>query len=204
MTLIDKPLEAELRALHGAADRHYHGLSHVEELLRLAAEHRCELMDPEAVVAAIWFHDAVYDSRRADNESRSAALARERLAGRVEPKRLRHIAGMIEATAGHELPDFDDAAALRDAALFLDMDLSILGASPDIFDAYEAAVRREYGWVPDADWQTGRSKVLRRFLSREHIFHTHIFRTASEAKARENLSRSLARLGAAGSTSPET
>ncbi|HWK67103.1 MAG TPA: hypothetical protein VNS34_19430 [Rhizobiaceae bacterium] len=201
MTLIDKALEAELRALHQAADRHYHGLSHVEALLRLAAEHRRELRDPDAVEAAIWFHDAVYDSRKGDNELRSADLARERLADRVEPKRLRHIAGMIEATAGHELPDFDDPAALGDAALFLDMDLSILGASPEIFDAYETALRREYGWVREADWQRGRRDVLRRFLSREHVFHTESFQTAYEAKARENLSRSLARLGAASSTS---
>lgn len=196
MTLIDAPLKAELKALHGTADRHYHGLAHVENLLRLAAEHHCELADPEAVEAAIWFHDAVYDSRKGDNELRSATLAGERLAGRVEPERLRHITGMIEATAGHELPDFGDPAALRDAALFLDMDLSILGASPDAFDAYEAAVRREYDWVCEADWRTGRCAVLQGFLSREHIFHTDIFRAAYEAKARQNLVGSLARLGA--------
>lgn len=194
MTLIDAPLKAELGALYGAADRHYHGLAHIQELLRLAAQFRYELADPDAVEAAIWFHDIVYDSRRADNEMRSAALAGERLASLVEPKRLRHIAGMIEATAGHALPDFDDPAALRDAALFLDMDLSILGASDHVFDAYEAAVRCEYDWVSEADWRTGRRSVLQQFLSREHIFHTDIFRAAYEAKARENLSRSLARL----------
>ncbi|MGI6853392.1 HD domain-containing protein [Mesorhizobium sp. 1B3] len=194
MTLIAGPLKAELEALYGAADRHYHGLAHIKELLRLAAEYHRELADPDAVEAAIWFHDVVYDSRRADNELRSAALAGERLASRVEPKRLRHITGMIEATAGHALPDFDDPAALRDAALFLDMDLSILGAPPHVFDAYEAGVRREYDWVSEADWRTGRRSVLQRFLSREHIFHTDIFRTACETKARENLSRSLARL----------
>lgn len=202
MTLMDEPLKAELEALYKAGDRHYHGLSHVGELLRLAEEHRGQLADPDAVEAAIWFHDAVYDSRREDNESRSAALAGERLSGRVEPRRLQHIIGMIEATAGHVLPDFEDPAALRDAAFFLDMDLAVLGASPDIFDVYEAAVRHEYDWVGEADWRAGRRAVLQGFLSREHIFHTDIFQAAYEARARENLRRSLARLNADGSPSP--
>ena len=193
-SLIDPALKAELKALHSGADRHYHGLRHVEELLRLAGEYRGELTDPDAVEAAIWFHDAIYDSRKTDNELRSAALARERLSGRVEPKRLRHIIGMIEATAGHELPEFDDPAASWDAALFLDMDLSILGAPRDIFDAYEDAVRREYHWVAEADWRAGRRAVLERFLTRAYLFHTDLFRATLEIRARENLLHSLQRV----------
>ena len=90
---------------------------------------RCD--DPEAVEAAIWFHDAIYDSKAKDNEAQSAALAEKKLAGRADPDRLRRILAMIIATATHELPRFDDAHSIRDAALFLDMDLSILGAAPD-------------------------------------------------------------------------
>lgn len=194
MELVDEALKGELRTLYGAPDRHYHGHAHVEELLRLAREHRSELADPEAVEAAIWFHDAVYDSRRSDNESRSAALAVERLTGRTDPKRLRRIAGMIEATASHRLPRFADPAARRDAALFLDMDLSILAAAPDVFDAYEQAVRREFGWVAETDWRSGRRAVLETFLARPHIFHTDLFRSACETRARENIGRSLAQL----------
>ena len=102
---------------------------------------------------------------------------------------------MIEATATHALPDPDDKAAGRDAALFLDMDLSILGASPVEFDAYEAAVRREYGWVEEKAWRAGRAAVLEKFLARPHIFHTEAFRQRFEAQARKNLARSLAALG---------
>ena len=119
----------ELSALYRAPDRHYHGLAHIEALLALAQEYRAALSDPDAVEAAIWFHDAIYDSRRSDNETRSAALALEKLAGRTDPERLARIAKMIEATATHTLPDLGDKAAGRDAALFLDMDLSILGAA---------------------------------------------------------------------------
>ncbi|MGO4834191.1 hypothetical protein AB4144_18175, partial [Rhizobiaceae sp. 2RAB30] len=165
MPLVDEALKTELRALYGGDDRHYHGLAHIEELLRLADKHRAALADPEAVVAAIWFHDAIYDSRRKDNEEKSAALAADRLAGRVDPDRLRRITDMIEATARHVVPDTGDEAARSDAALFLDMDLSILGAPAEIFDAYEQAVRLEYAWVDDANWRTGRGAVLQSFLS---------------------------------------
>lgn len=192
--LLDAALKAELAALYRAPDRHYHGLSHIEALLALAAEYRPALSDPEAVEAAIWFHDAVYDSHAKDNEVRSAALARERLAGHTDAARLARVAAMIEATATHEVPAFDDPFTVRDAALFLDMDLSILGAGPDAFDAYEQAVRHEYGWVEEPAWKAGRGVVLKNFLARPHIFHTPEFRDRFEAKARQNLLRSVERL----------
>ena len=193
--LIDEATKLFLRPLYAAADRHYHGLSHIKALLGLAAEHRAMLADPEAVEAAIWFHDAIYDSRAADNEARSAALARERLSGRTDPARVKRIAAMIEATATHALPDLPEQYR-ADAALFLDMDLSILGAPPEAFDAYEAAVRQEYAWVPEPAWRQGRAAVLRRFLQREAIFHTETFRLRFEAPARGNIARSLKTLEA--------
>ena len=144
--LIDAAMRARLAALYSAPGRHYHGLAHAEALLALAERHRAAIADFAALEAAIWFHDAIYDSRRQDNEARSAALAREWLAGRAEPERLDRIAAMIEATRTHRLPDGEDTAARGDAALLLDMDLSILAAPQAAFDAYERAVRLEYGW----------------------------------------------------------
>ena len=125
---------------------------------------------------------------------KSAALAEKKLAGRAAPVRLAPIVAMIIATAAHELPAFDERAARDDAALFLDMDLSILGASPAAFDAYEAAVRREYHWVTEPAWRAGRRAVLAGFLARPRIFHSPRFRASREARARANLARSLALL----------
>ena len=192
--LIEGELKNELSALYQAPGRHYHGLAHVEALLALAREYLADLADPRAVEAAIWFHDAIYDSRRSDNEARSAALAAAKLAPRVEPARLSRITAMIEATATHVLPDLGDEAATRDAAFFLDMDLSILGAPQSAFDSYEAAVRREYAWVDDEAWAAGRAAVLRKFLARPTIFHTEAFRQRFETAARINIARSIAAL----------
>jgi len=192
--LIDCRLKAELTGRYSAAERHYHGLAHIEAMLGLAGQYRSALSDPEAVEAAIWFHDAVYDSRAADNEARSAALASHCLAPHADPARLSRILAMIEATATHVAPKFEEPGSTLDAALFLDMDLAILGAPPAEFDRYEAAVRREFGWLSDAAWRSGRAAVLQKFLDRPHIFHTARFRRRFEAAARRNLSRSLGSL----------
>jgi predicted metal-dependent HD superfamily phosphohydrolase len=192
--LIDEAIRAELEALYRAPERHYHNLSHIEALLGLAQEYRPALSDPDAIEAAIWLHDAIYDSRAKDNEVQSAALARQMLEGRADAGRLARIAAMIEATATHEVPALGHASAIHDAALFLDMDLSILGAEPDVFDAYEQAVRLEYVWVEEPAWRAGRRAVMQAFLTRQHIFHTQAFRSRFEAMARENLARSIDRL----------
>lgn len=190
-SLIAEPLKQELSALYRAEDRHYHNLAHIEAMLALAGDYRASLHDPEAVEAAIWFHDAIYDSRAKDNEARSAALAEKKLAGSTDAGRLNRISAMILATATHQLPLFDNAAATRDASLLLDMDLSVLGSAPDAFDAYERAARREYGWVEEPMWRAGRAAVLKDFLARPHIFHTQEFRQRFEPQARLNMARSL-------------
>ncbi|UVK45101.1 hypothetical protein BPNPMPFG_000599 [Mesorhizobium sp. AR07] len=194
--LMDDALKSELSALYRAQDRHYHNLAHIEAMLALAGDYRGLVGDPEAVEAAIWFHDAIYDSKAKDNEAQSAALAEKELVGRVDARRLDRISAMIVATATHQPPLFDDATAVRDASLFLDMDLSILGAAPDAFDAYERAVRREYAWVEEPMWRAGRGAVLNNFLARPHIFHTEEFRQRFEQQARANMARSLEALTA--------
>lgn len=194
MTLIPPPLRAELSAAYQAPGRHYHGLRHVETLLAHARACGDAIADRDAVEAAIWFHDVIYDTRRNDNEERSAALAEARLAGTATPARIAHVAAMIRATAGHVCPDLANPAERSDCALFLDIDLAILGSAEAEFDGYDAAVRREYDWVPGPQWRRGRRTVLAGFLARPAIYATARFRASHEASARHNLARALARL----------
>jgi predicted metal-dependent HD superfamily phosphohydrolase len=197
MSLLSEAVRADLRRAYEAPDRHYHDLRHIETLLGLAQEHADTIADPDAVEAAIWFHDAVYDTRRNDNEEKSAELAMARLAGTASENRIAHIAAMIRATAGHRPPDFADAGAAgaaQDCALFLDFDLAILGSRPAAFAAYEEAVRREYDWVPEPLWIAGRRQVLAGFLARPAIYATSQFRASHEAQARRNLADAIERL----------
>ncbi len=78
-----------------------------------------------------------------------------------------------------------------DAHVLVDADLSILGAQPARFQEYEAQVRSEYGWVPDAMFRSTRAKILKEFLGRPHLYCTAHFRERYEAQARRNLQHSL-------------
>jgi predicted metal-dependent HD superfamily phosphohydrolase len=97
---------------------------------------------------------------------------------------------MILATKHNAAPDS------HDAALTVDIDLSILGASATRFDEYETQVRTEYAWVPEEAFREARAKILREFLARPRIYSTDFFYDRLEVSARANLQRSVARLGA--------
>lgn len=175
---------ADLRTRHTQSWRAYHTLEHVMDVLGLLDG--CVLSDRTAVELAAWFHDAVYDPRATDNEEASARLAREQLAGRVTPALLGRVEALIRVTATHTPGDDADAAA------FVDADLSILGSEPERYEAYASAIRREYGWVPDAEYRVGRARVLNGFLARPHLFWTPAFRDRFEVRARANLAREVA------------
>ena len=138
---------------------------------------------------ALWYHDAVYDPRAADNEVKSAALALEvaRAAGLPEALGGR-VAELIRASTHRSAPDDPDTR------LFADIDLSILGQPEGAFDEYERHVREEYGWVPEAAFRSGRAGILRSLLGRPVLYGTPIFREKYEASARRNLERSLLKL----------
>lgn len=187
-----------IRSLHAGPDRGYHGWSHPLALLALHAEIESRLHDPEAVRCAILLHDAIYEPRRADNESRSAALAARMLEGLVPDDTLARTIRLIEATARHAIPADLANEEAADMALFLDMDLSILGASPNDFDAYEAGVRHEYREVPEAAFREGRAAILEGFLARDALYLSDWGRARFEAAARANLRRSIAKLRTGG------
>jgi predicted metal-dependent HD superfamily phosphohydrolase len=62
-----------------------------------------------------------------------------------------------------------------------------------VYDAYAEAIRREYDWVPEEAYRTGRAAVLERFLTRPRLYHTAAM-TTHEPAARANLRREIERL----------
>ena len=189
--MLPPDLMNEARQLHEGPDRGYHSWSHPQALLALLEEVRADLNDPLAVECAIVFHDAVYDPLAADNEKRSAALAKAKLAGVVPDPTLQRAVLMIEASERHAVPDALSPSDALDCRIFLDLDLSILGSGEAAFDAYEAGVRFEYRHVTQAAFNAGRAGVLRRFLMRDSLYLSPWGRARFEAKARANLQRSL-------------
>lgn len=178
-----------LLAKYSERHRAYHNLDHVGDCLAEFDKARSLAKNADAIEAAIWFHDAIYDSRAKDNEEQSAELAVKiiKSAGLSESF-ASTVTALILATKHAKAPDEPDAA------LLVDVDLSILGQSAERFDQYERQIRREYEWVPNDAFVAGRSAILKSFLDRSSIYTTEFFREKYESKARENLGRSLQQL----------
>lgn len=187
------PVLDELLSAYAGPTRHYHSINHLQDCLRQFDDVRTQAQDPAQVELAIWFHDAVYDTARADNEAQSADWARRTVldAGGTEETAER-ISGLIIATDHLETP------AGGDAALLCDIDLTILGASPERFDQYERQIRAEYGWVPEQQYRQGRGAILQRLIDRPRVYVTDSFFQLYEDQARSNLRRSLERLAGGG------
>lgn len=172
-----------LAAAYQAPGRHYHTLQHIENLLNRVEA--APLHDPVVVQLAVWFHDAVYNARRSDNEARSAAEALAFLQNSLlEPARQQRVAFLIERTADHTQPQPPDDT---DLFYFLDADLSILGAPAAEYWAYARQVRQEYRHVPALLYHPGRRKVLAKMLAAPVLFRTPALRAELDAAARLNL-----------------
>lgn len=188
---IPPALRARLEAKYAEPQRHYHALAHIEALLHWLAHWHALARAPRLIEAAIWFHDAVYDTHRDDNESRSAELARNELRALAWAEAdVARVVTMVRATQ-HHAADVADA----DTLLFLDLDLSVLAQRAEVYDAYSAAVRAEYAWVDETRYRAGRARVLQSFTARAAIYRTPAVHAAWEAPARANLARELQALG---------
>jgi predicted metal-dependent HD superfamily phosphohydrolase len=174
----------ELEGLYSASDRYYHTLTHLERMWAEAEALLPELSYPDAFLLALFYHDAVYDVERRDNEEKSADLCAEHLRKTDYPE-INRVRALILATKRHESGDSFDMDA------FTDLDLAILGSDPETYDAYARAIRLEYGRFRPEDNERGRGEILRRFLSLPAIYKTPRFREKYEALARANLTREL-------------
>ena len=169
--------------------RKYHTMQHLNECFTHLEKVRPIAERSEEVELALWFHDAIYNTRSKNNEERSAEWARDSAlgAGLVDTQASR-VYGLVMATMHDAVP------IGKDAAVLVDIDLSILGSDTPRFDEYETQVREEYRWVPTPLYRSGRRKILQEFLNRKSIYSTEYFRDHYEAQARSNIARSLARL----------
>lgn len=188
-----------LQAAYAQSHRRYHSLAHVEDCLaRLAAVDGLSPAEQRLLEYAIWWHDAVYDPTRSDNEAASAALARLDLAALGVPAADRdEVARLILLTAGHEVAPGD-----RLGAILISIDLSILAAAPARYDAYATAVREEYAHVPEAAFRAGRAAILRRFLAAPVLFPDPALAAMWDVPARANLAREIGQLERGQATAP--
>ncbi len=161
--------------------RHYHTLVHIDAMLTLASEH--ELQDSVAVDLATIFHDVVYDAVAGGggkNERESARVFVEFAhSTTMTQDRVNKVVQWIERTWSHDGDGLDG-----DGRLFMDFDMSILGAEREAYALYASQVRLEYDHVNWLYWRIGRSQFLSSSTSKR-VFSTPEF-AGLEDKAREN------------------
>jgi predicted metal-dependent HD superfamily phosphohydrolase len=188
---------ADLAARYAESHRHYHGSAHVRAVLRdvavLAGELRLPAEERAVLTIAAGAHDVVYDGHPGDDERRSASWARDWLTragvGQVHVARVEEL---VLATMTHSASP-DDLAAW----VLLDADLAILGADPQGYDRYRAAVREEYAALDESAWRARRAAVMAQLLARDPLYGTGAARRRWEVMARANIARELDSLKAA-------
>ena len=180
------PLLTQLIAAWSEPQRHYHTLRHLQECLeRLENWGRNSPVRNELGIA-LWFHDAIYDTTRPDNEDRSARWASKALKLlAADPLAIGLVGRFVRATKHHSSPRRVDGLDLM-----LDIDLAVLGADRARFEEYERQVRLEYSHVPDDAFAHGRAEFVDSMLQRGRLFRTDAAHAELEARARQNLMRS--------------
>lgn len=185
--------------------RHYHGVGHLAALWRLYRLYSgpAGLANPaidRLVACAIAYHDSVYDTARADNEERSAELWLRASAGApLSEDERQWVATTIRATRDHlaytpHLDAGDAEARRRERARVwvLDLDLTPLGAAPEVFDRNTHELHAECPQMSDQTWREKMLAFRRRFLESPQIYRSPELAAIYEAAARSNLARPLA------------
>ncbi len=169
--------------------RKHHNIAHIADMLGEFDTIKSDLDNPDSVEAAIWYHDAIYDSSEKNNEEESMCLMKESFVKIEVPDDFIENTGELILVTKHDKKPLE-----KDAMYLVDLDLSILGKPEREFDEYERNIRDEYFWVDEDDFRAGRKRLLQSFLDRESIYSTDTFKKRFEDQARVNISRSIKKL----------
>lgn len=178
------PLWQDLEKAYTAKSRHYHNLTHVEEMVALYENYYSDLQFPNEVLYAIFYHDYIYKVTRKDNEVKSAEHALSILPSKTTLNK-QLVFDMICATQLHQSNKNEDTNWL------IDFDLKVLSKDWEEYRIYCNQIRKEYKIYPSILYKPGRKKALQHFLENSSIYQTEVFRNKHEAIARENIQKEI-------------
>lgn len=177
----------DLEKAYSGKSRHYHNLTHLEEMIEQYELYYSQLSFPVEVLYAIFYHDYIYKATSKENELKSAEYAISILPEVVKINK-ELIYDMIIATKLHGHNRVEDINWL------IDFDLKILSKEWIDYEVYFKQIRKEYKIYPDLLYNPGRKKALEHFLENEFIYQTETFRTKYEKQARENINNEISLL----------
>lgn len=183
--------------VYNESNRHYHRFSHIKSMyhtfheiinyMMLTTGYKPEKERIRCCVAAILYHDFVYDTQQISNHTLEELSAEQFLqfsirTGSFDVDSTAYIVDLIASTGNHvPINDFPETLA------FLDADMEVLSANRETYiHQYAAEIRKEWSHVSDSAFTAGRMKFLRSTLEKTKLFYTD-FMIQKEEKARENL-----------------
>jgi predicted metal-dependent HD superfamily phosphohydrolase len=125
---LQEELWTEIERGYSNKNRHYHTLSHLDNLLEQLTDLKTEIKNWDTILFSLYYHDLVYNSLKTNNEEKSAEIAEKRMSQISVPTEIiQECSNQILATKAHSpTPD-------NDTNLFIDADLSILGNSWEVY-----------------------------------------------------------------------
>ena len=188
-----------IEPMYNEKHRCYHNLTHIEDSINIFDDYlkNHAVVEYVEVLTALYFHDIIYNPERQDNEERSARLAYHCCNSmnylRAGPNKINanHVSDLILCTAHL---DKSNKIFNSDQHVVLDIDLSILGAKPEKYKAYENNIRKEYGFVSDEVFYPLRKSVLEKFVGlakANQLYHLEYFKDRFNSNALENLSDAI-------------
>jgi predicted metal-dependent HD superfamily phosphohydrolase len=191
---------------YSEAHRAYHTWDHIAELLEGLDEFHVLAAKPELIATAVFWHDVVYTTRAPDGDRRSDF---ENVRDSAELFRAHTLLRTADADAVDELimatADHIHAEAKRhlydgfagDLDLFLDLDLSPLAVSEEIFAANLKNIRFEFASASDTEFYSGQVGMLEGFFNADaRLFRRAETRKKWLAAAQANLALCISELRA--------
>ena len=183
--LINK-LWIEIEDNYSNPKRHYHNLSHLDNLFKQLIEVKDKIESWETILFTLFYHDSIYEILKSDNEEQSAELAEMRMKEiNVPSSIIDNCKLQILATKKH----LDNSNS--DVNYFTDADLSILGGSEEIYNTYCKSVRNEFLYYPSVIYNEGRINVLSHFLALNKIYKTEYFDIKCKNQAKLNINNEI-------------
>jgi predicted metal-dependent HD superfamily phosphohydrolase len=177
-------VERALVNLYSYPKRGYHNWNHILTCLHeLDATGLPDIDSFKDILSiAIYYHDCVYVPENSDNEERSAERAFiDLLALGFSPSYADWVYSHIMLTTHKESCNF------LSGQLLMDVDMSILGKEPYIFQAYEDGIHQEYNFIDENSYYKYRAIFLKSLLEKEAIYQTKFFQDKYEEVARKNI-----------------
>lgn len=180
-----QPVLNDLQTIYEHPSRTYHNLEHINDMLKKLSKSAQFSEHYHRIFLAVWFHDVVYDAKRADNELKSSEFWMRKMTAYLLDDPLQWGKRAILATINH-YPNSDS-----DIQLLLDLDLASLGTSWEVFQENTKKIRQEYNHVSDDLFREGRKSFLEGMLERPRLYGTEYWYNLLEKQARKNIQKGI-------------